>query len=395
MGFLGKKEKDGMTTNVKVVIGCNAGDEGKGLATDYFTYQSFLLKQNCLVVLSNGGSQRGHTVTLPSGERHVFRHFGSGSFLGAYTYLPKYYVVNPMNWMEEYRYLMGRGTMLHSLFINMDCPLTTPYDMIANQMIEESRGDKRHGSCGVGIWETIFRDGITVGEMAGKSDDEKEEYLKFVRDEYFTNRISSKGINPDKKWRSIIESKTLITNYIYDFNYMIKNSFFVADDILNKFDNVIFENGQGLLLDQSIQGYGKHTTPSNTGLQNPAEMIRKITGDKNVEVCYVSRTYMTKHGVGRFDTECRKDLISSTISQDLTNQTHPFQGVLRYGILDWSESEKMAIRDFEKYGSPDWKLSFFFTHENKCGIPVNYSKYDYATYISDGLTRNSVKHLLA
>ncbi len=103
---------------------------------------------------------------------------------------------------------------------------------------------------------------------------------------------------------------------------------------------------------------------------------------------------MTRHGVGRFDTECRKDLISSTIFRDLTNQTHPFQGELRYGILDWKESEKMALRDFEKFGSPDWKLSFFFTHENECGLPSNYLKYDYTTYVSNGLTRDSVKQFL-
>jgi adenylosuccinate synthase len=379
-----------MTTNIKVIIGCNAGDEGKGLVTDYFTYQSFLLKQNCLVVLSNGGSQRGHTVTLPSGERHVFRHFGSGSFLGAYTYLPKYYVVNPMNWMEEYRQLIAKGIKLRLLLINENCPLTTPYDMIANQMIEESRVDKRHGSCGVGIWETIFRDGITVGEMFQKTDNEKAEYLRFVRDVYFTSRISSKGIKPDRKWESIINSKALIDNYIYDFNCMIAKSVFTTDDVLNHFDNVIFENGQGLFLDQNIQGYGKHTTPSNTGLQNPAEMIHRIAGDKNVEVCYVSRTYMTRHGAGRFDTECRKDIISSTITQDLTNQTHAFQGRLRYGVLDWNEVEKMAIRDFEKFGSSEWKVSFFFTHANECSLPSIYNPHNYFTYISDNPTRNNV-----
>jgi adenylosuccinate synthase len=171
---------------------------------------------------------------------------------------------------------------------------------------------------------------------------------------------------------------------------MIRNSGFATDDILGKFDNVIFENGQGLLLDQNIQGYGKHTTPSNTGLQNPAEMIRKIDGDKNVEVCYVSRTYMTRHGAGRFDTECRKDIISSTITQDLTNQTHAFQGRLRYGVLDWNEVEKIAIRDFEKFGSPEWKLSFFFTHANECPLPSIYNPHNYFTYISDNPTRNNV-----
>lgn len=383
-----------MATKIKVVIGANLGDEGKGLVTDYFTYQAFTAKENCIIVLSNGGSQRGHTVTLPSGERHVFRHFGSGSFLGAYTYLPKYYIVNPMNWVEEFGHLIGRRTLLHPLFINKDCPLTTPYDMIANQIIEESRGDRRHGSCGVGIWETILRNGITVGEMAAKSDDEKTDYLKFIRDEYFTNRISSKGIKPSKDWESIINSKSLISNYIYDFNLMIMNSIFTNDSILNQFDTIIFENGQGLLLDQNreIQTYERHTTPSNTGLKNPAEMIKKMAEDVDVEVCYVSRSYMTRHGVGRFDTECDIGKFNNKINFDYTNQIHPFQGKLRYGYLDVQNLEKRVWNDFKDYSMPDWKISFFFTHLNEIDIPWNRLDGCYRNiYVSDGLIRDNVR----
>lgn len=46
---------------VKVVIGANFGDEGKGQLTDYFASKS----DNAIVVLHNGGPQRGHTVVTP------------------------------------------------------------------------------------------------------------------------------------------------------------------------------------------------------------------------------------------------------------------------------------------------------------------------------------------
>ena len=378
-----------MNTKIKVVVGANMGDEGKGYVTDYFSFKPFINKQNILNVLSNGGSQRGHTVSLPSGKRHVFRHFGSGTFLGAYTYLPKYYIVNPMNYVDELRQLINCKIPIHETYIHPDCLLTTPFDMVANQMIEESRGDQRHGSCGVGIWETILRDGITVCEFFEKSDEEKAEYLRFVRDNYFSTRISSKGIRQDKEWESIIYSPSLISNYIYDFNLMIRNSLFTDDSILNIFDYIIFENGQGLLLDQNIQGYGKNTTPSNTGLKNPAEMINKLPNYIDVEVCYVTRTYMTRHGAGRFDTEYQPEKIG-LISPDKTNQTHPFQGKLRYGVLDWNATLQRAIDDFQRYGKPEWNMSFFFTHTNECGIPFEY-KTNFTTYSSDGITRDSVK----
>ena len=39
--------------NVKVVIGANFGDEGKGLTTSYFSSQNY----NSLNILHNGGPQ--------------------------------------------------------------------------------------------------------------------------------------------------------------------------------------------------------------------------------------------------------------------------------------------------------------------------------------------------
>ena len=48
---------------IEAVIGANYGDEGKGLLTD------FICKNNSdsLVVMTNGGSQRGHTVEHEDG----------------------------------------------------------------------------------------------------------------------------------------------------------------------------------------------------------------------------------------------------------------------------------------------------------------------------------------
>ena len=383
-----------MTTKVKVVIGASAGDEGKGLVTDYFAAESYQLHRSCLNVLTNGGSQRGHTVTLPgSGTSHVFHHFGSGTFVGAKTYLPSYFIVNPMNFAKEYRELLTIGIKFYPILINEGCPLTTPFDMIANMMIEESRGPNRHGSCGCGIWETILRNGITVGEFAAKSLEEKTQYLEFVRDDYFRRRINSKSISGYTKWDSIIYSPNLIPNYIYDFNLLISNSIFTDDSILRVYDDIIFENGQGLLLDQNIDGYDKNTTPSNTGLQNPAEMINKMPNDIDVEVCYVTRTYMTRHGIGRFDTECDPNMISSKIMIDKTNHPNEFQGELRYGVLDWMSTEDRVSQDFKRYSDQNWKLSFFFTHENECRLPGNFNKYNHNTYVSDGFTRENVRIL--
>ena len=44
--------------DIKIVIGANFGDEGKGKLTDYYTKNA----DNCIVVCSNGGAQTRHTV---------------------------------------------------------------------------------------------------------------------------------------------------------------------------------------------------------------------------------------------------------------------------------------------------------------------------------------------
>ncbi len=80
-----------MMKDIKIVIGGSFGDEGKGLITNYFSQ-----KKNSIVICSNGGAQRGHTVTSPDGIRHVFHHFGSGTFNGAATYLPEDFILNPI-----------------------------------------------------------------------------------------------------------------------------------------------------------------------------------------------------------------------------------------------------------------------------------------------------------
>ena len=57
---------------VKVVVGANFGDEGKGLMTGYFCHQSLAKGEKCLVVLHNGGAQRGHTLVFQTGKGMYF-----------------------------------------------------------------------------------------------------------------------------------------------------------------------------------------------------------------------------------------------------------------------------------------------------------------------------------
>lgn len=384
--------------NIKVVIGANFGDEGKGLMTDYFCHQATSQGENCIVVMSNGGAQRGHTVVDPLGTRHVFKHFGSGTFVKADTYCIDDFILNPMEFRQEYETLLQTG-YLPKVYVHPNCRWSTPYDMIINQIVEETRENKKHGSCGMGIWETVYRYQkkpcvFNLFEFAVLSFDSQVNYLKSIRDAYMLERLKEYGIKSvPNTWKNIVYSNILIENFINDVKFMASQVKFANHTVLNQYQNVVFENGQGLLLDQNQTLYGDNTTPSNTGILNPLKVINQTFSTANLEVCYVTRTYLTRHGAGRFEEECDKSYINPHMI-DETNQTNQFQGHLRYGELVTQDLLKRVQNDLSYLSGSkfNWTASFGVTHTNE-------KQFDYSTlqrdfikniYLSDRRDRDSV-----
>lgn len=354
-----------MVKNIKVVIGANFGDEGKGLMTDYFCHQAALRGENCIVVCHNGGAQRGHTVDTPEGLHHVFHHFGSGTFAGADTYFAEEFILNPMVFRQEWEELNQLGYE-PKVYINDRCMVSTPFDMIMNQLLEEKRAENRHGSCGLGIHETIERHKTgcisRASVLLSNFDGLNRINLEVIRDSYFGSRMEDFGIQLDDEWAEIFYSDSLIENYLRDLEFMNAHSIRAEETVLNQYDSIVFEGGQGLLLDQNNEEYFPHLTPSNTGLKNPAEMIERLFSDADVEVCYVTRPYLTRHGAGRLDNECGKDEINPDM-EDLTNIPNPHQGTLRYGKMDVSELIGRIHKDFSDRN--DRKISLALTHRNE------------------------------
>ena len=385
-------------TNVKVVIGANFGDEGKGLMTDYFCHQATSNGESCVVAMGNGGAQRGHTVVDPSGIRHVFKHFGSGTFSMADTYCTSDFILNPMEFRREYEEL-STINYTPQLYWNLSCRWSTPYDMIINQIVEETREHKKHGSCGMGIWETVVRyqkHPFTPSLFKFWSDGYEQQValLKNIRDAYVPERLKSYGIKSiPNTWKNIIYSDSLINNFISDVDFMIKHTIACEDNCLTTYQNIVFENGQGLLLDQNQIAFGDNTTPSNTGILNPLNTMNATFDKANLEICYVTRTYLTRHGAGRFDEECDKSLINANMI-DMTNQTNQFQGSLRYGELNVEDLIYRTLSDLRYLSNSrfNWKASFGVTHTNE-------KQFDYEelyrgpiknVYLSNAEDRNSV-----
>ena len=171
------------------IIGANYGDEGKGLVTNHIC-KIESSNNKVLNILTNGGCQRGHTAYINNKIRHIYSHFGSG-YPHADIYFSKFYMVNPMVFFDEYNVLKDKLSKMNTIYIDNECTITTPYDMLINRFIENRRTD-RHGSCGYGIWETVSRNKIRPiywKNLIGLNLFELINSLRILRDTYFENRL--------------------------------------------------------------------------------------------------------------------------------------------------------------------------------------------------------------
>src|SRR5215207_2982677 len=137
------------------------GDAGKGSIVDYLTRSTGAHT----VIRYNGGAQAAHNVMTPGGRHHTFAQFGSGTFVpGTRTHLSRYMTVHPLAMLAEERHLrsLGISDAFRRVTIDGEALVTTPFQQSANRLKEIARGDGRHGSCGMGVGETMS-DWLTHG----------------------------------------------------------------------------------------------------------------------------------------------------------------------------------------------------------------------------------------
>lgn len=394
--------------SVVAVIGAGFGDEGKGLMTDYFASR---IGPQCVVVRQNGGAQAAHTVVTPDGLRHVFSHVGSGTFVGCDTHLSKYFIANP------YVYALERKE-IEPTNISSDprCLVTTPYEMVVNQIIERKRNSNKHGSCGIGINETIKRHThipITVTELNNPGT--LTSLLRDVRSSYVPKRLKELGITDcdiTSDQHFVLNSDLTIERFLDEVELFMDECAVIADEDFLPGRDIIFEGAQGLLLDQDHQ-YFPHVTHSKTGIDNTVKICMSC-GIDELEVCYVTRCYITRHGVGPLPRETNGKPYPNII--DETNIPNEWQGSLRFGILDLDLLMSTIWNDMTNHhdilltpnlsmtcldhlpGYPNgYKMKYFMSGKEKEGTAYDVAKAlgkaFHNVYTSSGPTRENIRTL--
>ncbi|WP_030453955.1 adenylosuccinate synthetase [Herbidospora cretacea] len=297
-----------------IVADLGYGDAGKGTIVDYLCSRHPDVRA---VVRYNGGGQAGHNVVTPDGRHHTFAQFGAGTFWGVPTFLSRYMMVDPMRLASEANHLRSLGVHrpFDLLTVDPDALVTTPFHMRVNQYRERSRGERRHGSCGMGVGETasyaIDNPGSAIRVADCGNPRALRPLLRRLRD-----------------WASAEVGRPIRMPSVDDVAEAYRQ--FAATVHTGRLPSggpLVFEGAQGVLLDEWY-GFHPYTTWSTTTFTNAFELLGEA-GLDDAKRLGVVRTYMTRHGNGPFVTE------DPTLHlPERHNVTGEWQGPFRTGHLD-------------------------------------------------------------
>ena len=333
-----------MMNKVYLVAGLAYGDEGKGAVVDFLARQNEGKSGNVIIVRYNGGPQAAHNVITPDGRHHTFSQFGSGMFVpGSYTYLSEHMLINPLNMMaeEEHLRVVGITNAWDRTIVHDGAVLVTPYHVAMNRMIENYRGNDKHGSCGQGIGIARQLHIAHPTKVPLISDINRpnllKEKLEYVRQigiemvEMFAGKVTRE--------EAIITNPKSVPYFIEQYqNWPARNMLVQQhwiNDILKYGEGItIFEGAQGMMIDE-VHGQAPHNTWTDCTFGN-AEKILKLAGfgGKVVKIGVV-RTYYTRHGEGPFtEDEQLQKVFSAQGHKEMHNGTNQYQGRFKIGRFD-------------------------------------------------------------
>lgn len=322
-----------MTSKAVIVAGLGFGDEGKGTVVEFLTRHH----KAHTVVRYNGGAQCAHNVVLKDGRHHTFSQFGCGTFEGARTYLSEHVLVNPFALLSEAKHLASIGVSdpLSMVTVDGNARITTPYHIASNRLQEMGRHNARHGSCGMGIGETMrlaTRQGVSLLAKNLSNRSIARDCLEDIRANLLrdTEHLRKTLPSTNAVLRECYVLEQVDLDFVLDTYEQFSNLVQVQEDyrevLLRKEGTLIFEGAQGMLLDQDF-GFHPHTTWTDITFRNAKAILNGF--DVETTTMGVLRAHMTRHGAGPFPTE----LPGAAISTD-HNHFGEWQQNFRVGYLD-------------------------------------------------------------
>ncbi|MFC9746769.1 adenylosuccinate synthase [Streptomyces niveus] len=276
-----------------VLLGAQWGDEGKGKATD------LLGGSVDYVVRYQGGNNAGHTVVVGD-QKYALHLLPSGILSPECTpVIGNGVVIDPAVLFSELSGLNDRGVDTSKLLISGNAHLITSYHTTMDKVTERFLGSRKIGTTGRGIGPTyadkINRVGIRVQDLY----DESILIQKVDAALDFKNQILAKLYN-----RRAIEAGKIVEEllvYADKLRPYVSDTTLVLNDAIDAGKVVLFEGGQGTLLDVDHGTYPFVTSSNPTA--GGACTGSGVGPTKISRVIGILKAYTTRVGAGPFPTE--------------------------------------------------------------------------------------------
>jgi len=289
---------------IKVVVGTQWGDEGKG------KYIDILARDADMVVRFSGGNNAGHTI-VENGVKYALHLIPSGILhKGKTCVIGNGVVIDPAVLLKEIEELGSKGVSAENLVISDRAHVIMPYHRELDGLIEEARGENNLGTTKRGIGpayaDKAERCGIRICDLI---DDEVfeakvRENLK-IKNDIIEKVYGGSGFDADeiiKEYRGYAER---LKSYVTDANNLIYEA-------IEQGKNILFEGAQATFLDLDFGTY-PYVTSSNpiaggvcTGAGIGPTYIDEVYG--------VLKAYTSRVGSGPFPTE-QNNSIGDTIRE--------------------------------------------------------------------------------
>lgn len=280
--------------SVRIVVGAQWGDEGKGKIVD------LLSKDADFVVRYQGGANAGHTLKFDD-KKIVLHLIPSGIFNGdAICVIGNGVVIDPHALIEEIKEVEALGANLKDrLKISSAAHVILPYHQLLDKVKEKHRGDGAIGTTGRGIGPAyvskVSRVGIRMSDLfhPEKLQEKLEQNIADIN-EALQHVYKQKTIDAQPILDALLKAADKLCPYITNTASLLHNA------IRNE-KEILLEGAQGSLLDVDHGTYPFVTSscPTSggacTGSGIPPTAVNKVMG--------ISKAYCTRVGNGPFPTE--------------------------------------------------------------------------------------------
>jgi adenylosuccinate synthase len=291
------------TKKVKVIVGLQWGDEGKGKFIDFLVL--FLSKLHSLTVARfQGGSNAGHSIEF--GERHVVFHAIPSGMLQKDTQnlIGAGVNVDVVSIQKEIAEIQDIAPWWkETLFIAKEATVVVPTGKLIDATQESQRGAKKIGTTGKAI-------GPTYADFYGRTDDLSvaealdEEIFKRryaeIKESHIKTLTGKYGVTIDEKVLAKEEEKFFDgISFLRTLTAVPCHAF--MQNSIKAGRQIIAEGAQGTLLDVRF-GTRRDVTSSHTTSAGACVGLGIAPGTIG-EVLGICKAYTTRVGAGAFPTE--------------------------------------------------------------------------------------------